>query len=214
MAYKLRRRDSNSRKMAGSKPATLGHFVTTHHILGLLRPTAPFLWRAKNNRKVFMKSKWNTPLVQNVEFESLFCVPNAACCHYTTFWIWCRRWDSNPRSVFQAELFKSPMYVTPSLRHIKAVCPAVNRLSDLPVEFSIRSSTHELVGIEGFGPSRLSTLGLETSVAAISPYPHIAGLSRLSAPRRAFSEEEISRYFVNHFNENHDKMSILLQLFC
>lgn len=66
-----------------------------------------------------MKSKWNTPLVQNVEFESLFCVPNAACCHYTTFWIWCRRWDSNPRSMFQAELFKSSMYVTPSLRHIQ-----------------------------------------------------------------------------------------------
>lgn len=95
-----------------------------------------FFWRAKNNRKVFMKSKWNTPLVQNVEFESLFCVPNAACCHYTTFWIWCRRWDSNPRSVFQASRFKREMYVTPSLGHI------------------------------------------------------IAGLSRLPAPRRAFSEEE------------------------
>jgi hypothetical protein len=78
-----------------------------------------FFWRAKNNRKVFMKSKWNTPLVQNVEFESLFCVPNAACCHYTTFWIWCRRWDSNPRSVFQASRFKREMYVTPSLRHIQ-----------------------------------------------------------------------------------------------
>lgn len=59
------------------------------------------------------------------------------------------------------------------------------------------SSTHELVGIEGFGPSRLSTLGLETSVAAISPYPHIAGLSRLSAPLRAFSEEE--NVLITHY---------------
>lgn len=32
-AHKLRRRDSNSRKMAGSKPATLGHFVTTHYMV-------------------------------------------------------------------------------------------------------------------------------------------------------------------------------------
>jgi hypothetical protein len=27
-------------------------------------------------------------------------------------------------------------------------------------------------------------------------------------------EEETSRYFVNYSNENHDKMSILIQLFC
>ena len=94
-----------------------------------------FFGRAKNNRKVFMKSMLENQLVENVRFELQFLLPKQACSHYTTFSIWCRRWDSNPRSVFQAELFKSPMYVTPSLRHIKAVCPAVNRLSDLPVKF-------------------------------------------------------------------------------
>lgn len=112
-----------------------------------------------------MKSKWNTPLVENVGFEPLFLTPRQECSHYTTFSIWCRRWDSNPRSVFQAELFKSSMYVTPSLRHIRL---SVQQSTVFPIcqYSSTFPSANELVGIIGFEPIRLSTLEFESSVAA------------------------------------------------
>lgn len=68
--------------------------------------------------RYFMKSMLGNQLVENVRFELQLLLPKQACYHYTTFSIWCRRWDSNPRSIFQASRFKREMYVTPSLRHI------------------------------------------------------------------------------------------------
>ena len=108
------------------------------------------------------------------------------------------------------------MYTNSITAAYKTVCPAVNRLSDLS-ELRIHSSIHELVPKAVFETARdISRKAVwELHVYLIPSLGHIiAGLSRLSAPRRAFLEEETSRYFVNYSNENHDKMSILVQLFC
>ena len=56
---------------------------------------------------------------------------------------------SNP--YFRQSFLRAQCIPIPSLRHIKAVCPAVNRLSDLS-ELHIHSSTHELVAPPGFKP--------------------------------------------------------------